>query len=119
MKNTLFGIVAIGVFVGCIFLWYFIATIFTCKTTSPFPSNEITKLKNERDSLKALSEQSVAREQVYIIRIEQDSLKALRLQEIISYRESKIKSYQERLKEISKLTIAKPDSFLIKRYAHE
>lgn len=79
-------------------------------------SNELIKFKNERDSLAHAFELSIHREQQYILKLERDSIKAIGLERSIAVRESKIKSYQQRLSEVSKITISKPDSFLINRY---
>lgn len=76
----------------------------------------IKALQKERDSIQSLFNASRNREQLYILKAEQDSLRRVTTEKKIAILESKNKTYSERLKEIEKITISRPDSFLIKRY---
>lgn len=76
----------------------------------------VKKLQEERDSIQTLFNASRNREQLHILKSEQDSIRRVATEKKIAVLESKNKTYSQRLKEIEKITISRPDSFLIKRY---
>ena len=84
----------------------------------PYYVNAIKQIFKERDSLHVLLDQSVEREQRYILKIERDSIKSAMMEISIEMRERKMRTYAQRLNEIDKIRIAQPDSFLINRYEY-
>lgn len=89
----------------------------TIESTLPTDSKvELNKITRERDSLHSLFIASGQREQKFILQHESDSLLIISKERAVAVRESKIKTYQQRLDEMISITIAQPDSFLIKRY---
>jgi hypothetical protein len=113
--NLLLGIGILLIIIAGVLL-YFVVTGGDAFIKVPDSSIEIKKLQSERDSIQSLFNQSVDREQKYILQAEADSITAVELEYKIAARESMIKTYKQRVDEISKIKIARPDSFLIKRY---